>query len=99
MALETLSLEKVTKIYCDQFDKMIQYAKQQKHNLPSEEQILIDKQESLKEFLANLGFEESLLSIEIAPRETWDFIYNTYNDYCDEEGITKIAGDLYAAIG
>ncbi len=99
IALETLSLEKVTKIYGDQFDKMIQYAKQQKHNLPSEDQILIDKQESLKEFLANLGFEESLLSIEIAPRETWDFIYNTYNDYCDEEGLTKIAGDLYVAFG
>ncbi len=97
IGLETLSLEKVTKIYNDQFDKMIQYAKQQKHDLPSEEQILIDKQESLKEFLANLGFEKNLLSVEIAPRESWDFVYNTYDDYCDEEGIAKIAGDLYAA--
>lgn len=95
--LEILSLEKVTKIHNDQFDKMIQYAKQQKHKLPSEEQILIDKQESLKEFLANLGFEKNLLFVEIAPIESWDFIYNTSN-YSGEEVSAQIAGDLHEVL-
>lgn len=81
------------------FDEMIEYAKQQRHSLPSEEQIGIDKVHSLKDFLSNLGFKEGLQVVEIEPRNKshYNLIFDTYK-HRDERGLEEIAKILHAGM-
>ncbi|WPY00138.1 Putative P-loop containing nucleoside triphosphate hydrolase [Candidatus Trichorickettsia mobilis] len=92
-ALELLTRSQVIAAYNSQFDKMIAYARKALHLLPTDEQIAIDKTLSLKEFLLNLGFNEKLEIVEIAPRHAthYDLIFNS-----DELNCIEIAGALHA---
>ncbi|WP_316353473.1 DEAD/DEAH box helicase family protein [Candidatus Trichorickettsia mobilis] len=91
--LELLTRAQVTEAYNSQFDKMIAYARDALHPLPIDEQIAIDKVLSLKEFLSNLGFNETVEIVEIAPRHTshYDLILNS-----NELSYVEMAGVLHA---
>src|SRR5690606_27910438 len=57
--LETLTLNEVCATYNDQFDAMIAYARKMGNPLPSDEQIKMDKIQSLQEFLKKMAIKES----------------------------------------
>ncbi len=77
-AFETLSRKEVTKVYLEHFDKGIEAASNDGLK-DSPEEILLNRQSKLQNFLNNLGFKEGEEIVDIAPnkREVYNLFLNT----------------------
>jgi hypothetical protein len=67
-AFERLTREQVTKSFDENFDKGIEDARKNGRKIPSNEQLLIDKDKLRAELLGNLGFKEGVDVVDVAPK-------------------------------
>ena len=68
IGIELLTREQVTKSFDENFDNKVALDRLKGNKLPSDEQILIDKETMRREFLANLGFEDGIDAVEVTPK-------------------------------
>jgi hypothetical protein len=72
-------------------DAMIVYAQKMGNSLPSDEQIKMDKVNSLQEFLAKLGVHDGDVSLVITPKHKNDYTLVVDNSAIDgAEGIAEL---------
>jgi len=90
--LETITRDDAVDVYSRKFDAMIAFARAKKNLLPSEDEIAIDKVESLQKFLEKLGFtDETVGCVNLAPRrrDAYDAVVSNIN-LTDAEDIAKM---------
>lgn len=76
--IEEIDRAQAIEYFNTSFDKMIAHAKKVGNSLPSDEQVAIDKVESLAIFLKQIGFtDESQTKITVAPKDAFDVIIDT----------------------
>ena len=76
--IEEINRVQATEYFNTSFDKMIAHAKKVGNSLPSDDQIAIDKVESLELFLKQIGFTDaSQTKITVGPKAAFDVVIDT----------------------